>query len=88
MKSLNLTEKQQEVLWLRYGKNASVDQVARWLNITRRAVLNRLRNAERRASLAGIQLPISAATPETRKTRLRTEFPADAGESREWLEQL
>ena len=48
------TEKQQEVLWLRYGRKASVDQIAKWLGITRRAVLMRLRNARRRAENAGI----------------------------------
>ena len=50
MNSLSLTEKQQEVLWLRFGRKASIDQIAHWLGITRRAVLSRLRNAKRRAS--------------------------------------
>jgi hypothetical protein len=53
MNSLLLTEKQQEVLWLRYGRKASIDQIAAWLKITRRAVLSRLRNARRRAREAG-----------------------------------
>jgi predicted DNA-binding protein YlxM (UPF0122 family) len=47
--SLILTEKQQEVLWLRYGRRASIKQIAGWLHITRRAVLARLRNARQRA---------------------------------------
>jgi len=51
--SLLLTEKQQEVLWLRYGRKASIDQIAAWLKISRRAVLSRLRNARRRAREAG-----------------------------------
>jgi biotin operon repressor len=51
--SLALTEKQQEVLWLRYGRRASIDQIATWLNISRRAVLARLRNARRRTSQDG-----------------------------------
>ena len=53
MNSLLLTEKQQEVLWLRYGRKASIKQIAGWLNISRRAVLSRLRNARRRAREAG-----------------------------------
>jgi len=55
--SLALTEKQQEVLWLRYGRRASIDQIATWLNITRRAVLARLRNARRRTAQAGHGFP-------------------------------
>jgi hypothetical protein len=51
--SLALTEKQQEVLWLRYGRRASIDQIATWLNISRRAVLARLRNARKRTAQAG-----------------------------------
>jgi predicted DNA-binding protein YlxM (UPF0122 family) len=46
--SLILTEKQQQVLWLRYGRRASINQIADWLHISRRAVLSRLRNARRR----------------------------------------
>lgn len=57
MNSLRLTEKQQEVLWLRYGRRASIDQIARWLNITRRAVLSRLRNARGRTEKAGVDFP-------------------------------
>jgi DNA-binding CsgD family transcriptional regulator len=45
-----LTEKQQEVLWLRYGRRASIAQIATWLNISRRAVLARLRNARKRTA--------------------------------------
>jgi DNA-binding CsgD family transcriptional regulator len=49
MNSLILTEKQQQVLWLRYGRRASINQIAEWLHISRRAVLARMRNARRRA---------------------------------------
>jgi hypothetical protein len=57
--SLMLTEKQQEVLWLRYGRRASIDQIARWLRISRRAVLSRLRNARLRTQRAGLAFPDS-----------------------------
>jgi len=59
MNSLVLTEKQQEVLWLRYGRRASIEQIARWLKISRRSVLSRLRNARRRTELAGLAFPES-----------------------------
>jgi hypothetical protein len=55
--SLVLTEKQQEVLWLRYGRRASLSQIARWLKISRRAVLSRLSNARRRTQRAGLAFP-------------------------------
>jgi hypothetical protein len=55
--SLILTEKQQEVLWMRYGRRASLNQIAKWLNISRRAVLTRLRNARRRTERAGLAFP-------------------------------
>jgi predicted DNA-binding protein YlxM (UPF0122 family) len=57
--SLVLTEKQQEVLWLRYGRRASIDQIARWLKVSRRAVLSRLRNARMRTQRAGLAFPDS-----------------------------
>jgi predicted DNA-binding protein YlxM (UPF0122 family) len=57
--SLLLTEKQQEVLWLRYGRRASIDQIAQWLKISRRAVLSRLRNARLRTERAGLAFPDS-----------------------------
>jgi len=60
--SLMLTEKQQEVLWLRYGRRASIDQIARWLRISRRAVLSRLRNARLRTQRAGLAFPDSPRT--------------------------
>jgi predicted DNA-binding protein YlxM (UPF0122 family) len=58
---LALTEKQQEVLWLRYGRRAPINQIAAWLNISRRAVLSRLRNARRRAEEAGMAFPEASA---------------------------
>jgi predicted DNA-binding protein YlxM (UPF0122 family) len=61
--SLVLTEKQQEVLWLRYGRRASIDQIARWLKISRRAVLSRLRNAKRRTQKAGMAFPEKVEIP-------------------------
>jgi hypothetical protein len=42
---------------LRYGRRASIDQIATWLNISRRAVLTRLRNARRRTAQAGQDFP-------------------------------
>lgn len=74
MNSLALTEKQQEALWLRYGHQASINQIAAWLHISRRAVLSRLRNARRRAAEAGLALPESIALP-SRTQRLRM-YPA------------
>jgi hypothetical protein len=69
--SLVLTEKQQEVLWLRYGRRASIDQIARWLKISRRAVLSRLRNARRRTQNAGLAFPESKEPLEPpQKSRL------------------
>ena len=59
MNSLVLTEKQQEVLWLRYGRRASIEQIARWLKISRRAVLSRPSNARRRTQRAGLAFPES-----------------------------
>jgi DNA-binding CsgD family transcriptional regulator len=67
--SLLLTEKQQEVLWLRYGRKASIKQIAGWLNITRRAVLSRLRNARRRTRAAGLAFPEGELTPAQLKAR-------------------
>jgi predicted DNA-binding protein YlxM (UPF0122 family) len=61
--SLILTEKQQEVLWLRYDRRASINQIARWLKISRRAVLSRLRNARMRTRQTGL------AFPESKKLR-------------------
>jgi hypothetical protein len=61
--SLLLTEKQQEVLWLRYGRRASINQIAAWLNISRRAVLARLRNARRRAAQEGSAFPTVSIRP-------------------------
>jgi hypothetical protein len=66
--SLSLTEKQQEVLWLRFGRKASIDQIARWLGITRRAVLSRLRNAKRRAR-GQAAIDFSELKPPTPKLR-------------------
>ena len=74
MNSLILTEKQQEVLWLRYGHRASINQIAAWLKISRRAVLTRLRNARRRAADAGSPFPEKSALP-TVEQKLRT-YPA------------
>jgi predicted DNA-binding protein YlxM (UPF0122 family) len=51
--SLALTEKQQQVVWLRYGRRASIRQIAEWLQISRRSVLTRLRNARQRAKEHG-----------------------------------
>lgn len=59
MNSLILTEKQQEVLWLRYDRRASINQIARWLKISRRAVLSRLRNARMRTRQTGLAFPES-----------------------------
>jgi Sigma-70, region 4 len=72
--SLALTEKQQEVVWLRYDHQASIDQIAAWLHISRRAVLARLRNARRRTAGSGLELPRVRAMP-ARNQRLRT-YPA------------
>jgi predicted DNA-binding protein YlxM (UPF0122 family) len=47
MKRQTMTEKQQEVLRLRYQHHNSIDQIAQWLGISRRAVLYRLRNAQK-----------------------------------------
>jgi DNA-binding CsgD family transcriptional regulator len=55
--STPLTEKQQEVLWMRYDQKATIEQIAAWLKISRRAVLTRLRNARRRAASNGQPLP-------------------------------
>lgn len=74
MNSLVLTEKQQEVLWLRYGHHASINQIADWLRISRRAVLSRLRNARRRAADAGSAFPEISARPIAEQ-KLRT-YPA------------
>ena len=76
MNSLALTEKQQEVLWLRYGRRASIDQIATWLNISRRAVLARLRNARRRTAQAGQGFPEPGELPAAEQ-RLR---PASASQ--------
>jgi DNA-binding NarL/FixJ family response regulator len=70
--SLVLTEKQQEVLWLRYGHRASINQIADWLHISRRAVLARLRNARRRAGASAF--PAADALPAL-EPKFRT-YPA------------
>ena len=72
MNSVLLTEKQQEVLWLRYGREASIDQIARWLKISRRAVLSRLRNARRRTCKAGLVFPEGELSPPQQKARRYT----------------
>jgi DNA-binding CsgD family transcriptional regulator len=61
MNSPALTKKQQQAAWLRYGRRASINQIALWLKISRRAVLARLRNARRRTEDAGAALPIKRA---------------------------
>ena len=73
MNSLVLTEKQQEVLWLRYGRRASISQIALWLKISRRAVLSRLHNARQRTQQAGLAFPEAEAIQSaTEKSRLFT----------------
>jgi hypothetical protein len=42
---------------MRFGRRASIDQIATWLNISRRAVLARLRNARRRTARARHAFP-------------------------------
>lgn len=64
MNSTPLTEKQQEVLWLRYDQKATIEQIAAWLKISRRAVLTRLRNARRRAAGNGQPLPPPGLRPK------------------------
>ncbi len=71
MNSLILTEKQQEVLWLRYNHKASINQIATWLKISRRAVLARLRNARRRTGGTGPALPPQSVMPAIEQ-RFRT----------------
>jgi hypothetical protein len=79
--SLVLTEKQQEVLWFRYGRRASINQIAVWLKISRRAVLSRLRNARRRAARAGSGFPEEAMRPSAAQ-KFRT-YPASQISDRE-----
>jgi len=52
MRARQLTAKQQAVSSLRYDRGATIEQIASWLNITRRAVFYRLRNARLRAALS------------------------------------
>jgi DNA-binding NarL/FixJ family response regulator len=47
-----LTYRQQEVMLLRHECGASIEEIAVWLGITRRAVLYRLQNARRRLDLS------------------------------------
>lgn len=71
MSSGMLTEKQEEVLRLRYGQRASIDEIATWLKISRRAVLSRLSNARRRGKEAGIVFPeLKAHSATGQKVRL------------------
>jgi hypothetical protein len=53
MAARQLTAKQQVVASLRYDRGATINDIAKWLNITRRAVLYRLRNARRRTAKWG-----------------------------------
>jgi transposase-like protein len=53
MSPRQLTAKQQVVASLRYDRGATIKDIAKWLNITRRAVLYRLRNARRRTARWG-----------------------------------
>lgn len=50
MRTRPLTAKQQAVSSLRYDRGATIEQIALWLNITRRAVFYRLRNARLRGA--------------------------------------
>jgi DNA-directed RNA polymerase specialized sigma24 family protein len=52
MTDTHLTSRQKEVLMLRFERGASIEQIAAWLGISRRAVLHRLRNARRRGGVA------------------------------------
>jgi len=71
MNSLLLTEKQQEVLWMRYERRATITQIAWWLKISRRAVLARLSNARRRTQRAGMAFPdLTNSRAERAKPRL------------------
>lgn len=47
-----LTPRQQEVYRLRHEQGATIDQIAQWLKISRRAVFYRLQSAHRRAGRA------------------------------------
>jgi DNA-directed RNA polymerase specialized sigma subunit len=53
MTSLSMTEKQQDVFWLRFYQHKSINEIASHIGIGRRAVLARLRNARRRMKAAG-----------------------------------
>lgn len=80
MNSLVLTEKQQEALWLRYERRASIDQIAVWLKISRRAVLTRLRNARRRTKEAGLAFPqMKEPVASRKKSRLYSASQIAAG---------
>jgi predicted DNA-binding protein YlxM (UPF0122 family) len=48
MSILSVTEKQHEVLWLRYNQRKSTREIAVHLGIQRRAVMARLRRARKR----------------------------------------
>ena len=56
MTSLWLTEKQQEVLWMRFIQHKTINEIAEVLGIKRRSVLARLRNAGRRLKAREINL--------------------------------
>ena len=67
-----LTNRQLQVLEMRYERDATLEQMARWLGISRRAVLYRLQNARKRA----------AVTPDFLKTSLDWKQKAAPSRSR------
>jgi DNA-binding CsgD family transcriptional regulator len=52
-KSLNLTRRQREVIRMHCQRGASIDEMAGWLKISRRAVLYRLQNARKKIKATG-----------------------------------
>jgi DNA-binding CsgD family transcriptional regulator len=68
MSDRQLTAKQQAVATLRYDRKATIQEIAKWLNITHRAVYYRLRNIRRRtAGRAGGSLVYPAIAPSGRR---------------------
>lgn len=53
MATLWATEKQQQVLWLRFIERKSINEIAALIGIQRRSVLARLRNARKRLKTTG-----------------------------------
>lgn len=68
MDATELTAKQRVVAMLRYDRRATIEEIAKWLGISDRAVYYRLKNLRRRtARSTGAELVFPSISPSGRR---------------------